>query len=801
MNTPSVNRHGIALCAALVLLLVSVYLLTMTSKPLFVADENEYADAANSLLHFGRPFRASTFWEVLPNSLPERNPLPLRQSEVEPLFLWLSIPWIWAAEKIDGIGVWHVLLSLNAFVTPLMCGALFFWALRLTHSRFAAGGVMLSLGLMTIFWPYAHTFFREQIATLFLIIGAALWWRGGWRGLMLGIPFMIAAYAVKESVIFTAPGLIFLWIPQGWWDKRWMRRAALAVLGVVIGVCLILIYTPLLEWVVERYPDAYLFRPQFSIIPNITRIALHSYLLAVAGSFWGTSPILLLALSGGIILWRRGQARLVMACALAMLGTALGYALLRGDGSIGGNWFGGSVWPHRFLLTAIPFISLLTAPIWDILGKRKNPTVAIFTIGLGIYSALWAVLGAVFPWDMYGYLTFEQSQGLIYWSPGMNVLSLSRATVYSQLIGTFPTDIVWIRSGVGIYVVLFGISGVIATALAIWTARAKNKFGIWVGITSLFFAMAAVWFIGLRTLYVTDPYFQGEREDLRQLAQLVRQRVPEGEVVLLNQPDTVRFWSNAGKLGARRRVTLPYHPGEVERADSPRPTAEQLADTAGLLKEGIAPWIEHVAARRDKLWLIMDRSIDASWTIRPVERFMAERYYLLRDEKVSSFARLLEYATLRAPTIDPTEPPNILDQTFTHPVNGEAIRLRGFATPQLTADAVTVSLSWMVDAPMTQDVTAAVFFVNTDNIAQRVQGIDSWLGGTFKTSTLIPVGGAVWDNRGIILPPDLTAGQYQVWVKLYTVDYATGEITLWTPSEPSNDENAVVLPVDVTLAR
>jgi hypothetical protein len=725
--------------------------------------------------------------------------LPLRQSNVEPVFLWLVIPWIWAAEKLDGIGVWHVLMSINAFITPLACAALFVWALRLTRSPFAAGGVMLSMGLLTIFWPYAHTFFREQFTTLFLIIGAGLWWRGGWLGLTIGTLFMGASFAVKESVIFAAPGLIFLLIPQRYWDSHWIRRAALTALGATLVFCLVLMYTPLMEWLVERYPDAYLLRPQFILIPETTRVALHSYLLAAGGSFWGTSPILLLALPGSVMLWRRGQARLVITCLMVMLWTALGYALLRGEGSIGGNWFGGSIWPHRFLLPAIPFITLLTAPIWDMLGKRKNPTLAIFTIGLGIYSALWAVFGAVFPWDLYGYLTFDQSGGLIYWLPGMNDLSLSRVSVYGRLIGNFPADIVWTRAGVGIYAVVFGISAVLAGILAIFAKYPRLKFGIWVGITVLFLALSAVWYSSLRTLYLTDPYYQGERDDLRQLAELVHQRVPEGEVILLNQPDTVRFWFNAGKVGRRRMVTLPYHLGEVESPESARPTLEQLLNPAGLLAQGVVPWLEHVAARQARLWLVMDRSIDAPWTIRPVERFMAERYYLLSDEKVSSFARLLEYATTPAPITDPSSPPMGLDRSFAHPVIGETIHLRGFAPPQVAHGALTVSLAWGVEASLTQDVTVAVFLVNADNIAQRVQGIDSWLGGTFKTSTLIPVGGAVWDNRGIRLPADLPHGHYQVWVKVYTVDYVTGEITVWTPANDVSGENAVILPVDITI--
>ncbi len=801
----SASRPRWALGITLALVLASVYLLTYTAKPI-VSDETQYADAADGLLYRGQPLLDVTMWERMPSRLPEREAVPLRQSEVERGFLWAAMPWVWSAEELNGVGVSHALFTFNAVITPLLAIALFAWAYRLTGSGFAAGAAMLTLGLLTGFWPYAHTFFREPLTALLLVTGAGLWWRGGWgQGVAryaptaLGAVMLVGAFMVKESVIFAAPGLLMLLIPAGWWARRGVRITALVMLGTVVGLILALIYTPLLAWLAPLFPSGYLFSEQFPVSPETTRVALHSYLLAAGGAFWATSPILLLSIPGAVMLWRRGDARLVTASALILMGTALGYALLRGEGSIGGNWFGGTMWPHRFLLPAIPFVVLLTAPIWDMLGKRKNPTLAIITLLFGIYSLLWAGFGAVFPWDVYGFFTFDQSGGLSYWLPGLNVLSLSRVSIYAGLVGHFPTDIAWLRAGVGIYAVSFGICAGLAAFLVIIESRVRRKFGIWVGISLLVLALPSLTYSGLRALYTSDPYFQAERPDLHAAADLMRQRVPSDGVVLINQPDTGSFWANSGKGGARTLAVLPYHPGEMDNPDDTPPTAAQLLDPTSLLGERVAPWIEHVAARQSRLWLLMDRGLDTPWSVRPVERFMAERYSLVREDKLSAHVRLLEYVTTPAPTSDPSTPPVEIDQTFTNPVNGESITLRGFTQPQLSGDALTVSLAWTVDATPTQDVTVAVFFVNADNVAARAQGIDSWLGGTFKTSTLIPPGGAVWDNRGMILPPEIPSGRYQVWVKVYTVDYATGDITLWMPPTDPTGEGAVVLPVDITF--
>jgi hypothetical protein len=789
------QTHPLTVAAALALVLAAVYLLTLTAKPI-VSDETEYADAADSLYHFGVPWRDLTAWERFPTRLPDASAVPLRVSMVDSGFLWAALPWVALAERIDGIGTWHVLMSVNALVTPLVGLAAFAWAYRLTGSRFAAGAVMLSVGLLTGFWPYAHTFFREPLHSALLLSGALLCWSGGRRGTLLGLAVLIGAFMVKDTLLFAMPGLAVLLLPRGWWDRVMVRRAALGLLASVMALTLALIYTPLLTWLGPLFPNGYLFSPAFPLLPDTTRVALHSYLLAAGGAFWATAPILLLAVPGALMLWRRGEARTVTACVLVLLGTALGYAVLRGEGDIGGNWFGGTMWPHRFLLPAIPFIAVLSAPIWDILGKRGNLFLAICVAFLGIYSLVWAGLGALFPWDLYGYLTSEQSGGLSYWLPGLNVLALSRPAVYLPLIGQFPSDVAWVRAGLDGFAWGFAALGLAGIGWVVLAARSRHQTRVLLGISASFGVLLALMFGGWQALYVTDPYTHGAREDLHALAALMRERVPEGGVVVLNQPDTVRFWANAGKPARRWLVGLPYPPGEVGQPDDPRPSEAALAAPASLLADGVAPWVEHVAARHSRLWVLMDRSIDVPWTIRPLERFLAERYYLVRDDKLSAFARLLEYDTTPAPTTSPHTPPLPIGVTFSDPQRGERITLHGASLPQVSANGVlTVSLAWQVEQTLTQDVTVAVFAVSTRDAYVRAQGIDSWLGGTFKTSTLIPAGGAVWDQRAIRLE-GLPDGTYQVWVKVYTIG-ADGAPLAWHPDADPTGEQAAVLSATV----
>ncbi len=70
------------------------------------------------------------------------------------------------------------------------------------------------------------------------------------------------------------------------------------------------------------------------------------------------------------------------------------------------------------------------------------------------------------------------------------------------------------------------------------------------------------------------------------------------------------------------------------------------------------------------------------------------------------------------------------------------------------------------------------------------------------TSALV-AGEQFWDNRAVILPSDLPAGAYQVWVRLYSSDPNSGVITLaeieGAGVETIGDGDMAVLPVTITV--
>ena len=81
-----------------------------------------------------------------------------------------------------------------------------------------------------------------------------------------------------------------------------------------------------------------------------------------------------------------------------------------------------------------------------------------------------------------------------------------------------------------------------------------------------------------------------------------------------------------------------------------------------------------------------------------------------------------------------------------------------------------------------------------------VTGENTWPGATFAPTTLWQPDVPVWDNRALRLPSDIAPGDYQLWVKVYSRDPSTGEITdLVAEGEDVIDSVIGVLPVTIEI--
>ncbi|MBK8136876.1 MAG: hypothetical protein IPK52_13760 [Chloroflexi bacterium] len=190
---------------------------------------------------------------------------------------------------------------------------------------------------------------------------------------------------------------------------------------------------------------------------------------------------------------------------------------------------------------------------------------------------------------------------------------------------------------------------------------------------------------------------------------------------------------------------------------------------------------------RPRLWLFLDGDSDLPWARRPLERFMGERYYRIDDVFISSYARLLSYAAVPAPEWDSVPVPS-----GRVPGHFHRSRHRRLSRPPRLHPARKVrrssptspspSRSSGVPGPRPCVTIRPRCSWSGRYTFIRAQGLDSWLGATFQTTTLIPAGASIWDNRAVLIPAEWTAGGSRLWVKLYFNDYITGQITDLLPS-------------------
>ena len=654
--------------AAIFLLLASAYLITYTGR-VELGDQLEYFDAVGGVARFGQPLADEAAWQTPPRADSLSGNPPLRATIAEPLFIYAAAPVYFAAERMSGVGMLHAVWLLNIAMSPLVAALTCALAVRVGISTRGAVFAALAFGLLTIWWTYSQTFFREPMMMALLLLAAMALWdvpraptaRRRILAAVTAAAMLVLAVLTKEAVVFALPGLAVLVIPPSWWERRGVRRLALAALIAVAAAMLTLIYTRCsIGWLRgSRRLSVHL--PSKSCRRRPRRAA---YLCVQhRRSLWGTSPVLLLAIPGAWLLWRR-QPAYVTAALLIAAGYAVGYALLRGEGVVGGNWFGGTIWPQRFLLPALPFAVILIAPAAE---AAKARWARVLVALICCYSLWWQLSSVVFNWAAYDIVSAEHSFGLTYWLPGFNAVEHLRPVALLKAIGSQPVNFAWARADILPYALLF----VFPLGISAFALRAGGK-KAWAALAASAVILVALAYGGLRLLHDRDPLYMPERGDLRQAAALIRETVPVGGAVLINDPETTWFWLITA-VGRRWLVGLDYHPGD--RGSFEQPVQIESEDAAEEIASRAPRLIERWASVRGRLWLFMDASSELPWARRPLERFMGERYYRIDERYISPYARLLSYDTEPAPAWDEPAVPQVASPFTSRSLHGRRDRL------------------------------------------------------------------------------------------------------------------------------
>lgn len=768
MSVNNADRSRIFLLgAALFLILVGLYTLTYRGIPLS-DDEYNLFDSIESLVQRGDFLRTITF-AVEPSFLPDGT--PARIPKYEPLQHLASAPLFWVAHQLPGIGLVHAMLLLNIFVTALTAVATFIAGKVYGFNTRAAWLGALLFGSATMAFPYSQWFFREPLTALWFIIGVAaayrirLLWQANqlhkvrWELLTL-IIISIAGVMTKAAFLLQFPLLVFIAIPFAKID--WRRLALLAGVGGVLLVIFLAIGQAL-DIEAGRYDLDFWY--ELSSRQGQWRHGIESmlgYQFSFTRSIWLYSPILLVGIPGAIILFRRGEWQTVIGLVITLLLFAASYGIRHGT-----NWWGGWSWGPRYMLSFLPVIALFMMPGLEwILAPQRH---IVWRVGLSLLALLSfgiQLLGALLPYtnfytELHLNFFFTPESPDVFggawadfnwtWPDSLLKYHLDHLEVadftWSDASPSWPAPllaVILILVGIGLVVIdRYGLTGRFSRRVSATVPLAALSLALIFPLLSLF---------GLRE----DPRYIGDKTDVLELVQTLNETdIGDEDVIFLERAEYMLLMMNYLKTPALW-ITLPYAPGERYGGAEPEVVSEDLAELAG---EDTVRALDWGANHHRRLWLITSSGPFNFDMLRPIEHYLADHYFPVREIEVSQRARAIQYLTTPAPE-------SRRQELTINTRLGDEIVLVGADLPEgrtyAPGDGLPVSLIWRARVAPTSDYHIGVFLLDSSGRLRAERNAPP-LGG-FLPMPQWRVEFRYRDNHGLILPEDLEPGVYNLVV-------------------------------------
>jgi hypothetical protein len=735
---------------------------------------------------------------------------PLVELVDDPLSIFLALPLYAIAYHTDGIGLVHTVWLLNVIVSGVIGGVLYLYALELGYKPRVGIMAALVFGVGSIIATYSKSFFQEPLTALMILLaGLAIErWRKNYRAplrIVWVLLALVAIYLSKRSNVIAYPALLLLMLPTaaaGWqaWAARiaWGRAQPWLFGGVLLlwvlcsyvfnigGIWMYLwLYT-------EQWP------PLLVATVDATIIALQAYLFSPGGSFWGTSPILLLLLPSVWLAFRAQRTQYLWVGVVLISSYAFAYALIWNT-----FWFAGLSWPPRFLIPMVPLLMVACFPSLDYaLHAAASWRRAALRAAIGVLTlyGMWIQFtGLMFRWTVYPqYLPPDTA---IDWGGGLNVVQYFRWFYLPRLWGFIDWDFAWFRTLQPLWLVIFIAFTLVSGAWLLWRWRridapAPPRRSL--AITALLaVALLVCMYGGLRLIYIDPLYHNYQPQELRTLFGQVADVTSRAQhdVVFFSSRDMRWYIYNYLKTDSFRAVGLGYLRGE--RYNPLVPPQVTSDNTADLLDPTVPSLLDTVAAQRRRVWYMAELGPFQAWAVRPVERYLSERYYSARQFSAGGL-RALEYATTPAPQGQP--PQQVLDWQF-----DQVVRLQGITLPNGTAyqrgDYLPISFYWSVDAATTTDYTMAWYLARDG--AVMVQGVDLAPNSGLTATSTMQLSQTVQDNRALYLGDvaALPAGEYQVWVVLYRLADGTPQNATLNVGDAGQvlDGQIGVLPLTITI--
>jgi hypothetical protein len=667
----------------------------------------------------------------------------------------LAVPLVWLAMIWSPVGLVQAALLLNPLLTAWTGGLLYRAVIRLGWSRYVAIVTALAFGLATLAWPYTQTFFSDPVAAWGLF--AALYsifaysQSGRKRYLFLGGAAWGVAYLARSLNLITLPiyvvAMIFL-----------LYQRNLALVGAPadqrlppVSSILPLIRRYFREWILLGLPI--LFAGLFSLWWNWLRygapfesgyleveafsgdwlFGLFGLLIGPARGILWYSPVLLLIVWGMPWFWRHAR-WLLLAC----LGIALIYWLAYARWFM---WHGGYSWGPRFLVPVLPFVMLLTAPVWQqIYEERRWGRLARAAVALLLILSLsvqW--LGMLVPFSLVqNWLAQEVTP--LFAPETFTQLRYSPLVLQWRYLTAEHLHFAWWQAGNGA-----------ADWLALGLITGAVLVGGWL-ITRQLFAAAERgevlpnWIYGLALILVTLVLLVRYQEPLSgvtnvELAGQIQAEEKAGDAILHLRPEETQQFANAyhGRLPGYGLLPAEHLDEEEEKR------------------------LALLARQYRRLWVIPDYRLPerSGW-----ERPLRGNAFLLLEQSLADGRRLALYALPHA------QPLTEIGAGVRFGAPSWA-RLNGYGYTEATraGGELLLVLEWESLQPVAENYQVFVHLLNESGarIAQRDGQPVLWLR---PTSTWQP-GERILDRYGILLNSELAPGRYFIAVGLY--DPQSGE--------------------------
>lgn len=715
----------------------------------------------------------------------------------------LAFPLVWIAQVWPALGLVQTALLLNPILTAWTGALVFRTGRRLEWGRTPSIATALAFGLATMAWPYTQTFFSDPMAAwgLFGAFYGILSYRQTSRKrylLLSGIAWGIS-YLSRVVNLVTLPIYLVLLVtvlvrsidrslrPNILKNLRaviiYNWRAFTSFLFPIIAAGLASLW-----WNWTRYgslwDSGYIEAETFSA----------DWLFGISGLLFGPArgliwyaPILILAIPGSFWFWREKRWILISILSISAL-----FVLLYGKWFM---WHGGFSWGPRFLIVVLPFLTLLTGPIFQKVfgadpdsatGKATAITKALIII-LVVLSVLVQWLGMLAPFGLVQDQLANEVQPL-FAPQTFTDLGYSPLVRQWQFIQGDTIPFAWWNSDVALsidwlalLISLAGITGGIVLILRQINETESSSEPMAdssIAPSESEQVSPRYWIYSAALILITLALLTNYRvtqadEQIHAVTEIIDQNARSDDAILHLQPMLTQAFAN------QYHGTLPVY-GLFNRE---------------ALNQVDEQWLNHLRQNYRRLWVFSAPGMPESsgW-----ERSLRTNDFLLDNGNIKTVPEQ------RVPLYALSQPDAMVEHgvgaIFGKVAEGESltdengsIRLNGYAALPMTnpGGEVLLTLRWESIKAVEQNYHVFVHVLEEDGdiVAQRDGQPAQWMR---PISTWQP-GEVIVDRYGLFLPDDVEPGKYRLSIGLY--DPVSGSRL---PVNTNSIENAVELqPFDI----